>query len=86
MDTEKLLQGYGILTAEILYRRPDAPSLLQTYVWQDYDMAPKFDRLMSFLGFWRRELEGPLHSVRYSHQHLIKPGTWKKIDGEVVLH
>lgn len=34
------LKGYGLTTAEITYRMPDTPSLLQTYVWQAYDLAP----------------------------------------------
>ena len=31
-----------LTTAEIVYRRPDCHWLLQTYVWQDYDMFPSF--------------------------------------------
>src|SRR5258708_27311679 len=33
------LEGYGLTTAHILYRMPDHPALLQTYVWQDYDLC-----------------------------------------------
>jgi len=32
-NLSKVLSGYRLTTAEILYRRPDHPSLLQTYVW-----------------------------------------------------
>ena len=41
-DFRRQLEGYGLTTAHILYRLPDHPSLLQTYVWQDYDLCPKF--------------------------------------------
>ena len=34
------IAGYSLTTAEILYRLPDHPKLLQSYVWQDYDLAP----------------------------------------------
>ena len=44
-DFRKQLLGYGLTTAQILYRMPDHPSLLQTYVWQNYDMFPKFPAL-----------------------------------------
>ena len=44
------LEGYGLTTAQILYRLPDHPALLQTYVWQDYDLCPKFPVLNKFLG------------------------------------
>ncbi|MEM0898866.1 MAG: usg protein [Pseudomonadota bacterium] len=83
---EKQLQGYGLTTAKILYRMPDHLHMLQTYVWQDYDMAPDFPVMKRFLDFWEANLDGPLHSVQYVHQKLIKPGEWTKIDGEMVLH
>ena len=34
-DFRRQLDGYGLTTAQILYRRPDHPWLLQSYVWQD---------------------------------------------------
>jgi uncharacterized protein Usg len=70
-DFVKQLAGYGLTTAEILYRMPDHPTFLQTYVWQDYDIAPDFPTLMKFLTFWREKLDGPLHSVRVGHARLI---------------
>ncbi|WP_411816399.1 usg protein [Hyphococcus sp. DH-69] len=68
---EKQLAGYRLATAEIFYHMPDHPELLQTYIWQDYDIAPQFPVLKKFLDFWTRELEGPLHSVRLASQKLI---------------
>ena len=38
----KMLDGYRLVTAEILYRMPDHPAFLQTFVWQDYDLEPKY--------------------------------------------
>ena len=70
---EKQLQGFSLTTAEILYRLPDHPALLQSYVWQDYDQAPEFPVLEKFLTFWRREIEGPLHSVNVVCRRLIAP-------------
>ena len=43
-DFRKQVLGYGLTTAEIVYRRPDRHWLLQTYVWQDYDMFPNFPK------------------------------------------
>ena len=45
------LKGFSLTTAEILYRLPDYPRLLQTYIWQDFDLAPKFPKLLQFLDF-----------------------------------
>ncbi len=65
------LEGYGLTTATILYRMPDHPAFLQSYIWQEYDVAPRFPVLLQFLEFSRRELEGPLHSVTVAHSRLI---------------
>ena len=61
-DFIRQLAGYGLTTAEILYHLPDHPGLLQSYVWQAYDLAPAFPALTKFLTFWRDTLDGALHS------------------------
>ena len=81
-----MMKGYGLTTAEILYRMPDHPHLLQSYVWQDYDITPKFPVLIGFIDFWKTRLEGPLHSVRYTHRKLISPSEWRRVDGEFLLN
>ena len=58
-DFRKQVLGYGLTTAEIVYRRPDRHWLLQTYIWQDYDMFPNFPALKDFLAFWETKLERP---------------------------
>jgi len=85
-DFKRQLQGYGLTTAQILYRLPDHPSLLQTYVWQDYDLWPKLPVLQQFLEFWLTSLEGPLHSITVAHCRLIKPAELRAIDGVFRLH
>ncbi len=84
-DFRRQLEGYGLTTAQILYRLPDHPSLLQTYVWQDYDLCPRFPVLNRFLAFWLEKLEGPLHSVTVAHSRLIKPAELRTIGGEFRL-
>jgi uncharacterized protein Usg len=60
----KQVLGYGLTTAEIVYRRPDRHWLLQSYVWQDYDMFPNFPALKGFLAFWEKSLDGPCRTGR----------------------
>jgi uncharacterized protein Usg len=72
-DLDLQLAGYGLTTANILYRLPDHPDLLQTFVWQFYDVAPDHPRLFKFLDFWRAEIDGIIHSVEIAHQGLISP-------------
>jgi uncharacterized protein Usg len=84
-DFRRQAEGYGLTTANILYRLPDHPSVLQTYVWQAYDLAPQFPELRRFLEFWQRELEGPLHSVTVAHQRLIREHEIRAITSEIRL-
>lgn len=85
-EFRRQLEGYGLTTAHILYRLPDYRDILQTYVWQDYDLCPHFPALNKFLNFWLETLEGPLHSVTVAHTKLIKPAEIRAVDGEFRLH
>jgi uncharacterized protein Usg len=84
-DFRKQVEGYGLTTANILYRRPDHPWLLQSYVWQNYDLNPDFPELQCFL-VWRKSLEGVLHSVTVAHSRLVKPVEIKTVGGIFRLH
>lgn len=81
-----LLNDYRLTTAEIIYHMPDHPSLLQSYVWQEYDLLPKFPQLKKFLDFWERELDGKLHSVKIAHAELIIPNRCVFAKGEIYIH
>lgn len=80
------MQGYSLTTAEIMYRLPDHPAILQTFVWQDYDLAPLFPKLQNFLTFWSRNLDGPLYRVRVAHKRLVAPEEFAFVNGELRLH
>ena len=86
MNFAQQLKDYRLTTAEILYRLPDHPNVLQTYIWQDLDIAPRFPVLNKFLDFWKRELEGPVHSVRVASAKLIAPGKYNHADAVYRLH
>lgn len=85
-EMELMLEGYGLTTARFLYHMPDHPHLLQAFIWQEYDLAPKFPALYRFIDFWKEKLEGPLHSVSYTHRRLIAPNEWRNVRGEFALH
>ena len=85
-ETELMLKGYGLTTAEMFYRMPDHPHVLNSFIWQDYDQAPDYNRLLKFIDFWRSEIEGPLHSVVFTHRKMISPGEWRNVVGEFNYH
>ncbi len=82
----RMLEHYRITTAEILYHMPDHPWFLQTYLWQDLDLAPCFPVLMKFLKFWESNLDGKLHAVKVASQGLIKPAEFSFGKGEFTIH
>ena len=81
----QFVKDYRLTTAEICYHLPDYPELLQSYIWQEYDIAPKFPVLNGFLDFWTRELEGKIHSVQVASKKLITPGDSKFYDFEITV-
>jgi uncharacterized protein Usg len=85
-ELQLMLRDYRLTTAEILYRFPDHPVLLQSYVWQELDLAPKFPTLNKFLEFWDRELDGKIHSVKVMHAELIIPAEFKLVRGSLLIH
>jgi uncharacterized protein Usg len=85
-NVEARLRGYRLTTAEILYRMPDHPAMLQAFIWQDLDIAPRFPVLNKFLRFWETSIEGPLVQVRVAARGLISDAELKLVGGEFTLH
>jgi len=85
-EFRRRLEGFGLTTANIFYRRPDYPTLLQSFLWQHHDLHPHYPELRKFLDFWTRELDGVLHSVVVAHAGLIKPQEYRAVDGEFRLN
>ncbi|MEY8831328.1 usg protein [Sedimentitalea sp. XS_ASV28] len=85
-ETELMLRGYGLTTAELFYHMPDYTHVLNSFIWQDYDLAPDHPALFKFVEFWQREIDGPLHSVRFTHRKMLSSGEWQNQVGEFTLH
>lgn len=85
-DFKAQLAGFSLTTAEIIYRLPDYPALLQSYIWQEYDVAPRFPKLKSFLEFWTAKLDGKLYKVTVAHSKLIRPAELRLVDAEFKVH
>ena len=72
-EIEQQLHGYRLTTAEILYHMPDHPSVLQSFIWQFMDLAPRYPKLSKFLSFWELNIDGDIHSVSVAGRKLITP-------------
>jgi uncharacterized protein Usg len=84
--TELRVRDYRLTTAEILYRLPDFPGLLQVFLWQTLDTAPDFPVLRKFLAFWQDNLDGPIHSVRVAHVGILDRHDLRHARCEFALH
>jgi uncharacterized protein Usg len=85
-DLHLQLRGYRLTTAEILYHLPDHPHLLQSFVWQQLDIAPDYPVLHRFLDFWTHNIDGKLHSVKVAHASLVKPAGLRHAAVSLSLH
>ncbi len=81
----KQIKGFSLTTAEILYHLPDHPALLQSFIWQEYDVAPRFPRLHDFLKFWTENLDGTLSHVVVAHRALVQPASMRFVEGRFRL-
>lgn len=86
MSLVQMLRGWRLTTAEILYRLPDYPDLLQSYIWQELDVTPDFPALKKFLDYWEHHIEGKLHSVTICHNELITPSEIRFTEQAGFLH
>jgi uncharacterized protein Usg len=75
--------GYRLTTAEILYHMPDHPALLQSFIWQELDLRPKFPVLRRFLTYWQEKLEGKLYQVRVAIVDHVTCSEWDVISEEL---
>lgn len=83
---ELQLRGYRLTTAEIIYHLPDHPALLQSFIWQKFDLAPDYPELRRFLEFWSRSIEGKLHSVNVNQSSRTTPNRFRHVKHALTLH
>jgi len=85
-DIKRQLDGWRLTTAEVLYYMPDHPKLLQSFVWQTLDLAPRYPRVHKFLDFWKAEIEAVIHSVRLASGEELAPARVRIAKSMTHLH
>ncbi|HEX4043491.1 MAG TPA: aspartate-semialdehyde dehydrogenase [Xanthobacteraceae bacterium] len=78
--------NYRLTTAEILYHLPDHPHVLQSFVWQQMDLAPDFPALHRFLTHWRTAIVAKLHSVTVAETPLLSHADLRHASVSLQLH
>jgi len=90
-DLVRQLTDWRQTTAEILYRMPDHPTLVQTFLWQDLDQwhdDPRltFPRLRKFCDWWNANLDGPIVQVRVGAVPIVGACELRHANVEMHLH
>ena len=55
-----------LTTVKVLYFLPDYNSIIQEFVFQQYDTLPEYPKLKKFIRFWRKNIEAEIHRVDFS--------------------
>tara|TARA_R110000851_G_scaffold123189_1_gene252881 strand:+ start:1093 stop:1332 length:240 start_codon:yes stop_codon:yes gene_type:complete len=55
-----------LTTIKVIYFLPDYNSILQEFVFQQYDILPEYPKLKKFIRFWRKNIEAEIHRVDFS--------------------
>lgn len=79
-------QDFRLTTTEILYYMPDYRSLLQTFIWQFYDVPPEFPRLILFLDYWKHNIHAPIAEVTVCYSGIIRPISLRHIKADFSLN
>lgn len=85
LEAQFIIKDYRVVLAEIIYHMPDRPQFLQTFIWNDTDIAPHYPGLHNFLNFWQRNIEGKLHSVYVDQKRLIMPGEYHYAQTQITV-
>ena len=81
-----ILKPYCLATTEVVYRLPDHPSVLQSFIWQTTDIAPDFPAILKFLAYWESHIEAKIHSVKVASRSLIRPPEFRRVDQVWTVH
>ena len=55
-----------LTTIKVIYFLPDYNSILQEFVFQQYDTLPEYPKLKKFIRFWRKNIEAEIHRIDFS--------------------
>ncbi|MGD8327079.1 MAG: protein usg [Sphingomonadales bacterium] len=78
--------GYRLCKARIIYRNPDDPKLLETYLWQELDHAPDYPVLKSFLRAWSAYCTSDIESVEVHQCKEVTPEDLEKASISLLIH
>jgi len=55
-----------LVTLDVYYWMPDYENILQRFVWQTFDVKPKYPRVHRFLDYWHNNIDAVVNEIRIS--------------------
>ena len=55
-----------LVTLDVYYWMPDYDNILQRFVWQTFDVKPKYPRIHRFLDYWHNNIDAIVNEIRIS--------------------
>jgi uncharacterized protein Usg len=71
-----------LVTLDVYYYMPKHSHLINEFLWQTDDVYPKFDRVNTFMTFWRENVRAVISEVVMAY---CDRGRWTKVDVETVI-
>lgn len=75
------LEGYTLVTVNVLYYMPDHRNLVNEFLWQTMDVSPRYPRIERFLDHWRREIDAVIKEVQISNGAAFDPSRYTNVTG-----
>ena len=73
------LQGYSLVTVNVLYYMPDAKSIVNEFIWQTMDIQPRYPRVERFLDYWRKEIDAIIKEVLVCDAPIFEPNRYRNV-------
>ena len=52
-----------LVTLDVYYWMPDYDNILQRFVWQTFDVKPKYPRVHKFLDYWHNNIDAVVNEI-----------------------
>lgn len=80
-----LIRRKHLVTVDILYYRPDYPSLIQEFIWGTEDQIPEYYRVYTFLNYWKHNIDAIVKEIFIATAENNR-SSYRSIDEFLKLH
>jgi uncharacterized protein Usg len=80
------IEDTKLVTCQVFYYMPMHRSLIQEFIFQDYDIIPIYPRMNRFLDFWRREIDAVIKEIYISEADPFSGRKFNRVDEIFRIH